>query len=326
MILWEGPDRCGKSTCAMAARRNMPGWSYRHHTKMPAEMLVAYHMWGIADAHGFIHLDRLHLSDYAYRTVYGPALNYTPHKWRLVELALMSTNTRVVVMLDSAEGIRSRWDEDELKHGHVAEGIDQLVCIYHNFVDRNIGGGFDTYLQTELYRYENLMDGDKPTNYFLERMQVWDYEAKLTAYHFPPTIGLGNPRPRFMVVGETPGDAFKGELEPGFPLDRGKASEWMWKAFDAIGLRWWEGYYTNAKEFDDPAHFKMYVEEVLGGPATVLCLGGRAATLAGKANINGHTKVVATKHPMYVRRFEHDNFYEWCAELKSALSCACDEQ
>lgn len=327
MILWEGPDRCGKTTAALAVRSLLPGWSYRHHTnpqKIGLQEAYPYHLWGIADGHARMSLDRLHWSDYAYGLTYRKGHSYTPHKWRMLELALLSRACIVAVMLDNPKNIIARWSADEMfeasKVPEIYRRYKELMMQDSQLVSKLPCTSFNL---TDLFH--DIPICEKPTDQFLAFLLNADDAASHALSTLPPSVGCGSLWPKFMVVGETPGDAFKGELAPGLPWDRGKAAEWLWRAFDEIGLWWWQGYYTNATAFTGPSGFAYYINNIVT-PKVILCLGGRAYQLAKKAkyDLRGDLTVVAVDHPMYIRRFHHGKFDEWRDELKSALGNWCD--
>ncbi len=319
MIIFEGLDRCGKSTAAFAARRALGTWSYRHHTKPPADP-YAYFSWFMADAHPRVVVDRCWWSEYAYGLAYRGAMPITPHQWRYLELAAMSRNATVILMEDSVDNILSRWGKDEMyEPSKVREVLDNYGNIVSGWIERK---PYTSYLRRAHATLGDLVDErGQPTAHFTRLLTDFDQAADFVTDHdiLPASVGIGNLKPKFVVLGEAPGEDVKGELAPGYPLDRGKASEWFWRAMDELGVEWWNGYYTNASAFRKPWALGTYLCALM--PETVLCLGSKAATMMAdaKASAPPHVAWGTVTHPMHARRFHFNEFDTWRDQVGAVL-------
>lgn len=327
MILIEGPDRCGKSTVAKEVMKLLPRWSYRHHTKPPVDP-VAYFSWFLADARPRVVVDRLHWSDYAYGKTYDEVgMKLTPHEWRMVELALATQGTTVLLLTDAAENIVKRWGKDEM---YPVGPLNLLLERYEELADQT-STPVISRLPVRYARLPELVNDGKPTTRLLQIVAAAEQEAARSEKLMAPSVGCGGHDAEFMVVGEAPGDGrYKGGvLRPQMPFSSGRASEWLWRAFDGMGLKWWRGYFTNADAFAGPADFQDYFFDALSNVKTVLCLGAKARKLVAEAMAMmkpGHAfrpVIAAVDHPAYARRFRYDEFLEWQAEIYHAMKEHC---
>jgi hypothetical protein len=325
VIILEGCDRTGKTTVAKALRSLLPGWSYRHHTVPPAGLTCyEYHLQFLADSHARVIVDRLHWSDYAYRKVYGGD-QMTLHRWRCIELAAMSRNATVLLMTDTIANITSRWTEREMYTGRVAALWDAYVGLDEKSSQRK------SMLPSVGWELSELVSGDgAPTKHLVEIAQLERERCAIDL--LPASLGYGNPKPEFLVLGEAPGGVAEGHA-PQLPWDTGPSSELLWRALDQIELQWWRGYYTNASAFATPQDFAKYYD-LLGRPQSVLCLGQIAGNFFTAAKKNEHWPCSSSPifravahHPAYVRRFHHDEFDSWVKDqIEPTLKYYCDRR
>ncbi len=278
----------------------------------------------MADTHPRVVVDRHYWSGLAYGTAYGNGKEITDHQWRCLELAHKSRGTTVLLLTDAPDAIRSRWTAEEM---YAPDKIEALVKQYDDIYFARSDP--KTHLVRIRYNLNALIQNDKPTDALLGIVEREIDQSLLAERLLPASLGLGGPKPKFVVLGESsgPGLIDRPSLTASFPLDRGKTAEWLWQALDQIDLRWWEGYYTNASYFATPASFATYLNEALHGPQTVLCLGTKAFGLAQQAvQSNLLWKATAcwkVDHPSYVRRFSHHNFDAWADQIYSALKEHC---
>lgn len=301
----------------------MRGWSYRHHTKPMTPEDYPYHAWGIADSHPRMVVDRLHWSAYAYRTVYSnPSLNYTTQQWRMIELMLLSRNATILYLTDTAENILGRWGADEM---YSSVGIVKLVEKYEQLYQSDTEP-FNTHIRRVRATLPDLIDVStgKPHNAFFQVAAELQARAARAQFALPPTLGHGALDAEFMVVGEQPGEPVKGSLNPPAVFDFGPVADYLWQAFDDIGLQWWRGYYTNASSFESPQEFSEYLDEVVT-PKAILGLGGNAKNLMkSAAETHGHRIGFYTvEHPGYIRRFRTAEYTLWKTKLYAILNEWC---
>jgi hypothetical protein len=328
MLVLEGPDCCGKTTVAKVLRDNLPGWSYRWHTRPPKDVgCYPYHTWFIADSHPRVVVDRAHWSGYVYGRVYGDQCQLTPQQWRCEELALMSRGTRVLLMIDESENIIKRWSEREL---YPPDKVPEICAGYNSLYNGWVSNDYKTRLFRRAYDLRDLVTAEnRPTRMLTELITTAKMEAEMCSHLLPPSLGFGNPRPKFVVIGEQPGFTMEpktpDDLPPQMPFDRGPASDYLWGAFDEIGLRWWEGYYTNASAFADGEQLGNYISSLQ--PEQVLTLGRRAELLRLESVEHTLTRDGLlwgnVDHPSYVLRFRSKSRDQWVAQIGAHLDQYC---
>ncbi len=326
MIILEGPDCCGKGTVAKALKSLLRGWSYRHHTKPPVEDSYSYFSWFLADSQPAVVVDRFHYSEPIYGEVYRHGANFTPHEWRLLELSLMSRNTIVLHMTDTFGNIASRWKTE--REMFSLDPIRNVVEMYEKLMSgATIGAGFKTYLPRASFRLPELVEEDGQPTDLLKHIAIRACDQTNKAYHlYTPSIGMGSPYAKFMLIGEEPGNPDPKSLRPQVPFDFGHSADVLWPYFDEIGLRWWEGYYTNASAFKSWAEFDKYIQ-LFPEVELVLTLGKRAQDLVFEG-INGSGnpyRLRNVSHPSYLRRLSSEHQAHWRALLKQHLNVYCHQ-
>jgi hypothetical protein len=324
MILLEGSDRVGKTTVAKALRDLLPSWSYRHHTKPPCDT-YDYFARFLTETHPRVIVDRMHWSNFTYGHVYGDQSRLTDHQWRVLELAYLGRRAVVLYMYDELDNIKSRWGADEMYKFDEAKWVE-LLQRYSWLADGCRMDGKLTVLpvvKAKLPELVNLTDG-KPKQLLKSIAAAAEANARHLAGWPPPSMGYGNTEPGgFLVIGEKP--SYAKFDSPNFPLDMGPACEWFWRAVDAVKLRWWEGYYTNASSFRSVGDFACFVHWLK--PAKVLALGGVASKLVTQGCCFTGTwptcEVATISHPGFARRFESSQFNLWGSKLETALIDWC---
>lgn len=298
MILLEGPNLCGKTTVGMKLRETLGRFSYRHTTR-PMVPNISYRLWQLADAHSFMIFDRCHWSDWAYAhgagflgLDLGPEdTGWTAGDWRLIELAFMSRGAHVLCLMDTAEGILSRWTEEvdatQVRKRPSVEELNNLLVRYAAL----LGG------ESVPRSHIPCVMADLPTvlqpDWLDEFCRLSIMRASRAAFALPPSMGIGSPDAEFMVladdyapgppIGVTEKDAVGST--PDLPFSRGW-DEW-WTQVDRSQLAWWKGYYTLSAAFqNDPVQFGAYCGMVTPQVRTFVCLGPKAmqmvtASLAG---------------------------------------------
>jgi len=317
MILVEGIDKCGKGVVCSALRALMPGWVYRHQIKPPVKPF-SYFGWMLENARPQTILDRAHWSQIAYGYAYRDEVHLTPHEWRMIELMLLTYGTQVIYLHDSEERMRERWTPDEPDFAQVPA----LVDLYDSLL--RPGRMYSSHLWCERYKLPqliNLTDG-KPTQTLRQIVERQVTIAKAISYLPPARIGWGNTSPQFVILGEAASITDTKDDLPGGPFDRGPSSEWLWKAIDAIYLRWWLGYITNVNVFASAYDLEVTIANL--NPSRVICLGTQARS--AMRDVAGPWQVYHLTHPQYARRFKHGEFHDWAGQLKQALEPYCDKQ
>ena len=326
MILLEGQDCVGKSTTALALRKALARWSYRHHTRPPQGVPVfAYHSWGVADAHPRLILDRLHWSGYAYDEVYREGRHgYSHAEWRMMELLLMSRGTHVIFLTDDLNAITGRWRASQQAQMYPPH-VQDLDAAFKQVMSVGNQGEFFAYRSYLPFHVTTLPDitrthraGTVIATEFMETLTLIADDAAHAAKAFPPTVGIGNLRPDFVFLGEAGGNTLPtGLVPPGLPFFRGPAMDYAWEKFMSIDLQWWRGYYTNANAFVAVEEFAYYFNEIVT-PKVIVAFGDRAGGLATAAKrdrfLRPDISVALLEHPSYIARFHrHDN--SWTERL-----------
>lgn len=321
MILLEGPECVGKTTVAMALRRLLPGWSYRHFSVPPSCVRpYYYHAWPITDAHPRVIIDRLHWSEYAYGIPTRGNFDYTEDEWRNVELLLLSRATTVVYMTDDSEAIKARWAQSQKRQHFNVAVADGVIARYGNLFMKHSDPL--SHLNVLAFTLPQLIDPrtNRPTDALRDLAR--DAEDAAGACALPASVGCGSLDPDFVILGESPRDQQSvGGDAPQVPLSAGPACEWLWRALKELNAPWWDGYYTNASAFRSEVELGAYLNSL--NPRVVVALGARAHgavfTAQSTRALAPHVEVKAVDHPAYVRRFKHGQYETWRNELRYAI-------
>ena len=320
MILFEGCDRCGKTTAALKLRHELGDWSYRHHTKPPWDPF-AYHLQAIADSTTRVILDRCHYSNLIYESVFHNQPQYTPENWMFMELTLLALQCTVIWMDDEFTNIQSRWSEDEMYKSESALNIAQAYRDY--FRDKQ---PYDTSLQVLRMTLPDLVDMDKDTaTQKLQRLGAIERAKWVHAQNMrlvPPTGGIGNVRPGgFVIIGEEPSPVqYKDHYAARLPFDAGPAAEWLWKSRALRKVNVSRGYYTNASAYNTPEKMLNLLRYMK--PEAVVMLGAVANDMVRRARMIQELpcKFYHVRHPMAARRFDFSNFETYADELTEGLT------
>lgn len=317
MIILEGPDRCGKTTVARILQRLLPGWSYRHHTKPPIKPYSYFGLF-LADSVPNVIVDRLHWSELAYGNTYRGGSELSYHEWRYLELMLLARQARIIYLTDEIENIKERWNKDEMFD---VSGLEKLHGEYEALYYRT--SAWRSYIPAYWHTLKDLVYDNKPTKILLNLInQEIDCTRRANQFiNSAAFCGLLD-SPHFLLLGEQPGNAQmkKGDLGPHVALSHGKACEYLWLALDRIGLKWATGHYTNVSEFIDTCDLETFLLKLT--PDRIVCLGEKAFTEAKKAcqKIPNNSMTIArVNHPSYVKRFLHNEFNQYCVELRLAF-------
>ncbi len=326
MIIIEGPDKVGKSTLVKALKRELPDWETRHHGVPPVKPFQ-YFGWFVAGARPRVIVDRMHWSEVAYGTTYRAGSELTLHEWRLLELMLLANHAHVVLLDDATESIVSRWG----KGADDPFAVDRVGMLQDAFSDLQTGSrdDFRSHLPSRVHWLPELVNPD--TGDWTEALEeLVRYERKMTdtvGGYLAPSLAMGSGTD-FLLLGEASSDRDQRyTLDPPCPFRDGPASEYLWRALDEIGLRWWRGTYTNERNFRGESDFNGWLQS-RGKFQTTVCLGRVADRLAFESKRLGSThlgEIVSVPHPMFVRRFFYERGYEpWCESLRGALQHVCD--
>lgn len=325
MILLEGPSDLDLFAVGRILR-DQYGYSLRRHDPHPLgwQRLTAR----LAEGHCKIAYIRSHLSD-----VVDAHLAHRPlepeERWglRTLELALHALAAQVLVLGGEATATNGPllWQAHSplrVQRAY-AEGWESLP--------------WQTTLPTRPVTREQLLINDRATRTF-DRFLSGQTESESRAMRFlPPSLGIGNTHPAFLVIGEGPAPSLcratpDGDL-PDLPFSRGPASELLWRAVEELNLRWWEGYWLNASTLYSRGGWQM-ANVPIPKSLRILCLGAHAEDLivqwAGEhaegLAASGRWKVV--EHPSHVMRFKHHEYASWRDEiglfLASSLSAPGD--
>jgi hypothetical protein len=313
MVILEGVDCVGKTTVAMALRRLLPGWSYRHHG-VPPVAPYKYFGWFLADTHPRVIVDRMHWSEEAYGKTYRNGSQLSPSEWRNLELLALSRNAQILLLEDDPTVIADRWDS---KQEFSVSKLKQLIEEYDNIQS------FGSVLPCIHYNMRELVEDGTPTLALKHIAQTLRDEADHAAKFLPASVGCGSLTPTFLVLGEEPRDQMKvGGDNPQVPLGAGPSCDWLWRALDELDVPWYDGYYTNCSAFTDPHSLASYIR--LLGVKRILCLGNKALKMIEYAKEYGalwdNVRANHVYHPAYVKRFLHDEYSEWRDSIGQALS------
>lgn len=324
MIIIEGPDKVGKSTLVKALRRALPGWEHRHHGVPPVSPFQ-YFGWFAAGARPRVIVDRLHWSELAYGATYREGSELSTHQWRLLELMLMANRAHVVLLDDATESVAARWG----KGADDPFAPERIGLLQGHFTDLYEGTGrVKSHLPRQTHWLPDLVDPDTlaTTEAFdnivrAERERCNVYRSALLA----PSLAMGCGTD-FLLLGEAGSDRDQRyTLDPPVPFRDGPAAEYLWRALDEIGLRWWRGTYTNAANFATYKDFHEWLDAAMPWFTTTVCLGRKAEALVKGVRSSRCGDVIHVGHPMYVRRFFYGTGYApWRDTLRAALQHVCD--
>lgn len=295
--------------------RDRFGYSLRRHGVEPG---LGEPFWrAIVDSHPRTCWIRSHLTEGARRRLWGLPARGDRHHVRLTEMALLALGATVLVVESDVrrDDLPPPWQRFDPAMVAAAYAPEHLWA----------AAGGESRLAHTHANLNTLVQGDAPGERLVEIVRITrafqeNYALKLP----PPSVGIGSPAPRVVIVGEAPAPS-PCPLEtwgdrPDVPFSRGPAAQALWDALDALEFPWWESYVTNAASYTK--HTPWQLQAIFGHLSLhrgaqlqswtekIVCLGRRAESVVrGQFGAEYWQQlvregVVATfPHPSHVRQF-----------------------
>lgn len=296
-IVLEGPDGSGKTTCAKKLVERY-GFKYVHEGPPPAECdRLAYYASKLLAASRSkkpIIMDRMHLGE----IVYGPIcrgnsfLGYTG--MRLLDRLTNARGIYVVIMLPPFEICEQNWLQTYREGRDYVQRKERFKDIYYHF--KGLTAYYDSFDYTRDLSVDELV-----------YLRAGD-TVKL------PMGVVGNPRARFLVIGERPA----GPLNlPFFSMNN--SSGFINRALEEAGYLEHDLAFVNAFDISGVAIDLIEVARSLTNLIGVIALGRvaerrcRQQGLLDKSSILSHLSI---SHPSYHKRFHFAKYDEYIKTLR----------
>lgn len=288
VMILEGPDGSGKTTLARRICDDPPKYVYRHEgPPPPGRDQLHYYGSTLLEALRMKRpriFDRLHLGEY----VYGPVCRnrdlLTRQGVRLMKRLIRAHDVKCWLVMPSLERVLEHWEARRGKE--YVRNRAQMLEIYYRYA--GLVGYYPTYDPfTEPYE------------------KLWINEVHPVFSKVGEAIG--NPRARFLVVGEQSNT----ELDlPFFSL--GNSSRYLNLALDEAGFRERDLAFTNAITKKDKYRDLAAIRQDLPNFCIAIALGRFAAKACRVYNLP-HIQIM---HPSCNNRFHQENRHLYVAELE----------
>lgn len=291
----------------------------------------------IVDSHPRTCWVRSHLTEGVRRRLWGLGPGVSQRQNRLTEMALLALGATVIVV-ESESGV------SDLPHPWQRF---EPAAVRREYAPARLWAteGGESRLAHTHANLNALIEGDTPRQHLVDLVQITrsfqeNYATKLP----PPSLGIGSPAPKIVIVGEAPAPS-PCPLEstgdhPDAPFSRGPAADVLWAALDAIEFPWWESYVTNASAYGKhtPWQFGAIVghlslhrgAQCSSWTRKIVCLGRRAESMVrGQFGVEYWRRlvdegVVATfAHPSHMRQFYRRELGRQRDELALFLQGIC---
>ncbi len=296
LVLIEGADGTGKTMLAQELGERY-GFDYLKFVVPDEHPMDYWYRNGLADITKPTVIDRLHLSEEAYGPVFRDGSALSPLDFWAMEGFLWARRTVLIMCSTSWE----RMQENQAKADGEYHGDKQhdVTINFGNLLSK-------TSLPLNIYDY----------TVNITRELTWQ---TIEAVHKQPgadpiTAALGNPRPKYWLVGERPA-----KVDDGRPLQyrvcfHSPAGEYLRQTLEMMNLRWDSIRISNSLDWvGNPYDLSAEYEE-LGRPK-VVALGMVANEALNKANVPH----AAVRHPQSWRRFDYHNMEGYADAIRIAL-------